>query len=100
MSRLELGSPRKVDKQLVNIPSVLDETLELVVPEVEEKEIKVKKNYESKYLVVVADKEKLLRVFLNIVDIRYMSISFIFFGICLCYLFIYINCLLIFFLLN
>ena len=68
MSRLELGIPRKVEKQLVNITSVLNESLELVLPKTEKKNIKVKRNYESEFLIVEADKEKLLRVFLNIID--------------------------------
>jgi signal transduction histidine kinase/putative methionine-R-sulfoxide reductase with GAF domain len=68
ISKLELGIPRKMVKELVNIPSLIDEVCDFISMKAEEKEISIRKRYEEKYLIVEADREKLIRVFSNIVD--------------------------------
>jgi len=68
ISKIELGSPQKIVKELINLSSVLDETVELIIPKAKEKGIVIKKKYGLGHLIVEANREKLLRAFLNILD--------------------------------
>jgi signal transduction histidine kinase len=68
ISRLELGIQKTVERELINLPSVLDEAIDIAYPKAREKGIKVKREYENEYLIVEANREKLLRVFLNIIE--------------------------------
>ena len=67
-SKLELGAAEKIDMELINIFSLLDEVIELILNRADEKGITIKKKYEAKNLIVEANREKLLRAFYNIIE--------------------------------
>lgn len=68
ISMIELGATKSLERELVNIPTLMDETIELILPLAKKKNILVKKEFEEDSLIVEADREKLSRVFLNILD--------------------------------
>lgn|GEM_PF-4237537 len=68
ISDIELGSPVNISSELLNLPSVLDSAIELVMPRIEESQIHFSKKYNCGNLIVEANREKLLRAFVNIMD--------------------------------
>jgi signal transduction histidine kinase/putative methionine-R-sulfoxide reductase with GAF domain len=68
ISSVQLGKSSKAESELVNIPYIIEKSAEMIYPVAEEKNIRVRKILDEEYLIVEGEREKLTRVFLNILE--------------------------------
>jgi signal transduction histidine kinase/putative methionine-R-sulfoxide reductase with GAF domain len=68
ISSVELEKSSGEEKELVNIRFVVEKSIELVYPFAEQRKIRIKEYYDDEYLIVEAEREKLTRAFLNILE--------------------------------
>jgi signal transduction histidine kinase/putative methionine-R-sulfoxide reductase with GAF domain len=68
ISSVELGKSAKIGMELVNIPFILERSAEMVCAVAEEKQIHITKQYDDEYLIVEGERDRLTRVFLNLIE--------------------------------
>jgi signal transduction histidine kinase len=68
ISSVELDHSGKKSAELVNIPFVIEKSAEMVYEVAEEKHIHISKEYDEEFLIVEGEREKLTRVFFNILE--------------------------------
>ncbi|OQX55046.1 MAG: hypothetical protein B5M53_04875 [Candidatus Cloacimonas sp. 4484_209] len=68
ISKVELGIPQKIEKEMVNIIKVVEEAIEITQQKAHERNVALIKKYNVNHLIVKADRQQLLRAFLNILD--------------------------------
>ncbi len=68
ISSVELGKSARTDTELVNIPFIIEQSVEMVFAVAEKKHIAIEKQYDEEYLIVEGERDKLTRIFLNILD--------------------------------
>jgi signal transduction histidine kinase len=63
---LDLARPRKPIFRKINIINIIDETLSLLENNFRQKNINIRRNYQSDEILILGDKEQLKQVFLNL----------------------------------
>jgi signal transduction histidine kinase len=68
ISSVEFDHSKRKSTELVNIPSIIEKSAEMVYEVAEEKHIRIGREYDDEYLIVEGERERLTRVFLNILE--------------------------------